>query len=582
MKLSPFKGFWVRGQLGVSSISPLTPALLLACVVLPLLAACQAVPDRAYPPATESGGDRSPDAIFAEVRPRPQAQDEIVVAFSRGNVQLDFRRSYLASEAQIFTAIYEGLFSHHPLTMEPVPAAAQSWVLSEDRRQWTFTIRANARFQNGDPLRARDFKDSWLSTLEPERNAPYSSLFDIIEGAQDFRLGRGAIEDVGIFAPDDRTLIVRLNSPVSFFPSMLCHHSFSPIHPSMIDEQDWSARWPVSNGPFYIEEMDSDRIVFARNPYYWDAHQVSMNRITLKFVDDGVQASRLWNAGEVQWIHGAVCLDTLMDRTNIQVNAMFATHYYFIRSARQPWNDFRLRRALTLVLPWDEIRGGHILPATTLIFPIPGYPDVEGLDTVDIAEARRLLAEAGYAGGEGLPELVIRVPPSREAERVAGLMAEAWLYHLGVQSTIDIVPFEDYLASLHLDDYDVATITWIGDFADPWTFLKMWNRDSNLNHARHSDDNFEYLVDRSMTEEGAERWETLAEAEALLLSRGNVLPVSFSIALNIIDRGEIEGWYPNVLDIHPFRHLAFRALRPLPGVVMKPPANAIIRLSNFQ
>jgi len=539
---------------------------LLICAALSLFAACQAAPPALSPPDAESA-----DAIFAEVRPRPQTRDEMTVAFSGGSIQFDFRLSSLASEAQIFTAIYQGLFSHSPLTMEPIPAAAQSWDLSEDRRQWTFTIRENARFQNGDPLRAGDFRASWLSTLEPERNAPYSSLFDIIEGARDFRLGRGAAEDVGIFAPNDRTLIVRLNSPVSFFPSMLCHHSFSPIHPSMLDEDDWTARWPVSNGPFFIEEMNDDRLVFARNPYYWDAQRVAMNRITLRFVEDGVEASLLWNSGEVQWIQGAVCLDTLMDRTNIQVNAMFATHYYFIRSSRDPWGDYRLRRALALALPWEEVRQGHILPATTLIFPIPGYPDVEGLYAADIPQARRLLAEAGFAGGEGLPELVIRIPPSQEAQRVAALMAGAWLGELGVRSIIDIVPFDEYLASLDLDDYDVATITWIGDFADPWTFLKMWNRDSNLNYAQHSDDEFEYLISRSMTEEGEERWETLAQAEALLLSRGNVLPISFSLALNIIDRGEIEGWYPNVLDIHPFKFMAFRTLRPLPGVVREPP-----------
>jgi len=129
-------------------------------------------------------GDESPGRTpgYAEARPRPRESDELVVVFSRANVELDFRRSYMASEAQLFTAIYEGLFSYHPITMEPIPAAASAWTVSEDQRVWTFTIRENARFNNGDPLRAEDFRASWLSLLEPERNAPYSSLFDIING----------------------------------------------------------------------------------------------------------------------------------------------------------------------------------------------------------------------------------------------------------------------------------------------------------------------------------------------------------------------------------------------------------------
>jgi len=246
---------------------------------------------------------------------------------------------------------------------------------------------------------------------------------------------------------------------------------------------------------------------------------------------------------------------------------MFSTHYYYIRSLREPWGDYRLRRALSLVLPWDRIREGHFIPAQTLIFPIPNYPRVEGLEETNIEEAQRLMSEAGFPGGAGLPELVIRIPPSQESERISGLMAEAWFSLLGVPVRIDVVPFRQYIESLKDDDHDVAMITWIGDFADPYTFLKMWRRDSNLNDARHYDSEFEALMERSMFEEGTTRWETLAEAEALLLSRGNVLPISHSLALNIIDLNEISGWFPNVLDIHPFKYISIRIRRPLPGMI---------------
>jgi len=285
------------------------------------------------------------------------------------------------------------------------------------------------------------------------------------------------------------------------------------------------------------------------------------------FTEDGIEAAELWNSGEAQWIHGGVDFSALTDLSGIEINAMFATHYYYIRSAREPWNDYRIRRALSLVLPWDRIRYGHFIPAPTLIFPVPNYPRVEGLEDTDIEEARRLLEEAGFGGGAGLPELEIRIPPSGEAERISGLMAEAWETILGVRSRIDVVPFAQYIESLEWDDHDVASITWIGDFADPYTFLKMWRRDSNLNNARHYDSDFEALMERSMGEEGPARWETLAEAEALLLARGNVLPISHSLAVNIINLNEIAGWFPNVLDIHPFKYLSIRVRRPIPGVI---------------
>ncbi|GHV91715.1 ABC transporter substrate-binding protein [Spirochaetia bacterium] len=511
--------------------------------------------------------DRGPE--FAETRPRQLIRDELTATFTRGEVELDFRKSFLASEAQLFTALYEGLFSYHPFTMEPVPGAAEKWNISEDKKTWTFTIRNNARYWNGDTLRAEDFRSAWLSLLDPKRESPYSSLFDVIEGAREYRMG--LITDktrVGIEVSGEKTLIVRLSSAASFFPSMLCHHSFSPIHPSMINREDWSGTAPVSNGPFYILEQDEDRIILAKNDQYWDSPRVSLNRIILRYPEDGDEASAMWNSGEARWISGDVNLDSLTDRSGIVVNAMFATHYYFIRSAEKPWNDYRVRRALTLVLPWEQIREGHYLPAKTLIFPIPGYPEVEGLEEIDEDEAKRLLAEAGYPDGKGLPEMVIRLTPSPDAERIGGLMAASWKEKLGVPIRIEVVPFNRYFEALKGNDYGVGFSTWIGDFADPYSFLQMWRRDSNLNDARHNDADYEDLMEKSMAEAGDERWATLAEAEKLLLSRGSVLPISFSPALNIVDTGEIDGWFPNALDIHPFKYLSFKAYRPLPGVAL--------------
>jgi peptide/nickel transport system substrate-binding protein/oligopeptide transport system substrate-binding protein len=457
--------------------------------------------------------------------------------------------------------------------MEPVPAAAASWTLSEDKKVWTFKLRDYARYWNGDILRAADFPAAWLSLLEPGRDSPYSSLFDIIEGARDYRMGRITDKNkVGIEAPDDKTLIVRLISPASFFPSMLCHHSFSPIHPSMLAVEDWSKTAPISNGPYYLLENNEKTKVLARNELYWDATEVAFKTITVKLIDDGVDASAMWNSGEAQWILGEVDLDSLTDLSGIVVNPMFATHYYFIRSIHKPWDDWRIRRAMVLALPWDKIRADNTLPAETLIYPIMGYPKVEGIKT-DAEEARKLLAEAGYSDGKGLPELVIRLTPAIEAARIGGLMSAAWMDELGIPVRVEVFPFDKYFDSLKDDDYDVGASTWIGDFADPYTFLQMWRRDSNLNDARYKDPDYEELMDRSMEEQGEARWKTLSEAEALLLNRGTVLPISYSLALNIVDKAELGGWYSNVLDIHPFKYLYFKSFRPLPGVVRAAPGD---------
>jgi peptide/nickel transport system substrate-binding protein/oligopeptide transport system substrate-binding protein len=502
---------------------------------------------------------------YAETRPDPVNRTELTAVFSGDETELDFRKSYLASEAQIFTALYEGLFSYNPLTLEPVPAAASSWRLSEDKKVWTFTIRQNAKYWNGDPLRAEDFRAAWLSLLDPVKNSPYSSLYDIIEGARDYRLG--LIRDpgkVGISVPDSRTLVVTLNAPASFFPSMLCHHSFSPVHPSMVNADNWTS--PLSNGPFYVSENENGFLVLVKNRNYWDAGRVALEKITIRFTDDDSEATAMWNSGEARWIAGNVNLETLTDRSGIVVNPMFATHYYYIRS-EGPFRDYRIRRALALVLPWEEIRGNHYLPAKTLVYPIPGYPELKAVET-NIEEAQKLLVEAGFPKGVGLPELVIRITPSEDADRIGKLMAAAWMDKLGIPVKLDVVPYNRYFEALKTKDYNVGSTTWIGDFADPYTFLQMWRRDSNLNDSGHNDADYEALMEQSMAEEGDKRLETLGAAEQMLLDRGTVLPISYTPALNIVDTDELDGWFPNALDIHPFKYLSFKAFKPLPGVAL--------------
>jgi len=541
-----------------------------------MLAACQSSQVQETQPVVETGSIE-----YAEMRPGIRNLDELTVVFSRFDIELDFRKSYFASEAQIFTGIYEGLFSYHPLTLEPVPALADSWELSEDKMQWTFTIRRNARFRNGDPVRAEDFRAAWLSLIDPRQDYPYSSLFDVIEGARDYRNGIETDPNkVGITAVNSNTLVVKLSSPASFFPRMLCHHSFSPIHPSMINRTDWSPQenqrnWvpPVSNGPYRIISMNEESIVMQKCSQYWDNSKVTFNNITIKFANNADEAAYLWNSGEARWISGDVNIDALTDRSGIQINVMFATHFYFIRSSQKPWDDHRVRRAMALVLPWDEIRSNYYLPAATLIYPIIGYPEVEGITKTNLDEAQKLMAEAGYAlpasgSLSGIPDLVIRIPPSFDAMRVGSIMANTWKEKLGFNVRVEVISFDRYYQSIDEDDYTVGSMTWIGDFADPYAFLMMWRNDSNLNRAHLDDADYEALIDKSMIEEGLTRLTTLAEAEKLLLDRGTVLPIFFNPALNIIDTGEIEGWYPNALDIHPFKYMSFRGFRPLPGVAM--------------
>lgn len=534
------------------------------------------IPAQSAETAPDSAQGSPQEDNQARLRPEPADRTIFTMTINDGNLELDPRLSYNADEAQIFTGLYEGLFSYNPFTLEPVYGVAKAYKVSDDKLVWTFTLRENARYWNGDRVTAAHFRDAWLSLMSPNHEAPYSSFFDIVKGGREFRRGANKDPDsVGIEATADDTLVVTLEHPASFFPNMLCHHSFSPIHPSQLGSLGFADTVPVGNGPFYLYERSEDQLILGKNALYWDEKNVSFKRIVVRWPTDAKEASALWDNGEVQWLAGTADFEALRDRSGISVNAMFATHYYFIRSGNSPWQNRNLRRALAISLPWEDMRADYPIPAKTLIFPIPEYPKIDGMTTTDLEEARTLLANEGHPKGVGLPAIKILITPSVDARKIAAFMVTAWKDELGIPVEIEEVPFAQYYPALKRDDYTVGFTSWIGDFADPYTFLQMWQVDSNLNDAQFNDTEYEDLIAKSMRIEGKERWELLSEAESILLEYGTVLPISHSPAVNIINTEEIAGWFPNALDIHPFKYLSWAAWRPLPGVVLKPAPNGL-------
>ena len=217
----------------------------------------------------------------------------------------------------------------------------------------------------------------------------------------------------------------------------------------------------------------------------------------------------------------------------------------------------------------DLIRSSRFvyIPTARLIPQLPSYPESKAITESSKAEGLQLLAEAGFPGGEGLPELVIKIPGSFESRRIALLMKQTWTEQLSADVQIVEFSYDTYYDELKKEDYTLGTISWIGDFPDPLTFLQMWTSDSNLNDAGYSGPRFDDIIDRSMTETGKDRYRTLSEAESILLSDAVVLPVNHLPAWNVIDLFEIDGWFPNPLDIHPFKYFRKHLLPLDPWIV---------------
>ncbi len=492
------------------------------------------------------------------------------IAVEDSDFEMNPLHAFVATEAQIFTGLYEGLVGYNPLTLAPVPGVASRWDVLEDGTLYRFHVRPDARYDNGDPVLAAHFRDTWIALLALGDEAAYGSLFDDIVGARDFRRGRLQDPDqIGITVVDDRTLEVRLRRRTPHFAELLSHHSFGPLHPDVRDIRD--LRDPathIGNGPFRLVSFDGSGIVMDRNEYYWASDSVSMDRIVYERFAEARSATNLFFDGEIDWNTGLIAFDGDFDSTDLVVNPLFATTFYFIRSEVEPWSDERVRRALALALPWDEIRSPDVFftPTSRLVPEIPGYPLPEVIAERNRDEALELLADAGFPDGNGLPDPLIRIPGGDSA-RVAAIMRDSWNDAFGVETIIETVSYPDYFARASEPEVTVGILSWIGDFTDPLTFLKLWVSESTLNEAGFVSEEYDMLIEDASGMEGATRFARMSEAESLLLRTGTILPVSHAAAFNLINLELFEGWFPNPLDIHPVRYLRRTGDQPAPGVV---------------
>jgi len=509
------------------------------------------------------------------------AQEELVTACNSISVEFNPHHSIYAMEAQLFTATYEGLFSYDPQTLEPVNAACESYKVSPNGLVYTFTLRSDARWSDGSQLKAADFRSAWLELLNPKDKADYASFCDIISGARSYRLGKNRNQNsVGIKALDDRTLEVTLSSPAAYFTRLLCHHSFSPVHPSLLGIRDWSARLPFPvDGPYTIVSYKAGRdgeLILQKNDNYWDAKNVQIPKLKIILSDDDEEATRLYNNGEINWLSGPMKLDSVLAKDDIQASPMFSTQYWYFNCSQKPWNSADLRRGLALILPWKEIRSADVypIPASTLVLPLSGYEDAKGIENADPAAGKELVAKSGHRDGRGLPPLVILVPEGgSDAVRVAGIMKKAWEEALpSLKVDIETVAGDAYFARLRSGPtkgrYTMGLTAWIGDFADPYAFLGMFTTNSNLNDAGYKNRDYDSLLAKAEAEGRAQRFKTLAQAESKLLADAAVLPLYHNLAVNVIDPNYIVGWYDNALDIHPFKYMHFGTKQSGPNVAL--------------
>ena len=491
---------------------------------------------------------------------------EIVYNLGVDPQTIDPAMNHALDGAIVDVNIVDGLV-RYGLDGNPEPACAESWDVSPDGLTWTFHLRENLRWSDGMPLTASHFRDGFLRLVDAGTGAPYASLGFFIRNAESFYVGKCASSDVGLTAPDDRTLIITLEH---VNPLMLWYMAFNSFYPARMDivsknPRTWSAKPEtlVSNGPFTLESWkhgSGGEIVIARNPNYWDAENVKVDRVRLVFIGDANTALAAFRAGRVDFM---TTVPSLMRPLLLKRGEAVSVPQYFVafcelNVARKPFDDARVRRALSLavdrkVITDKIILGGH-KPATGAIMDgIPGRTDPEDFRTeggelisprANIEEARRLLAEAGYPGGEGFPEITLKYASSgNRGKTFPEVLQGMWKTALGIKVSLAGEEWKVFLSTKRKGDFDAAISAWVMDFPDAAGLLENYTAGSPGNDVGYSNPSFDALMRKAGTElDRVRRTDYLHGAERILVDDMPIIPLYFGSDA-VMRSGRVRGIY---------------------------------------
>lgn len=496
-------------------------------------------------------------------------KSELNIAISSTKLTLNPFYTYTADEAQYLSGIYEGLVSYDPRDLTPQPALAESWSLSSDKMTYIFKLRDNLKFSNGDVITAEIYKQSLLKILNPTTNAEFASLLDVIENAKEYRNGEISSPDkVGIRTDGDKNLIIKLKKRAPYFTKILCHHSFTPVHPSLLNNKNWTIDNLITSGAYTLDKS-SDRLILKKSKNYWDKENVYFDSINLIEYKDNEKATSDYNQGKIDWLtDSTINLNKISDIETLKVNPLFATTYYYFNLSYKEYNNSEIRKAISLLVPWNNIREKQYIPANSLIPNLTNFPKNSKEYTQNIEESLRILENEGYKNGKGLSNLIISIPKNTFNDKfISDLIKENIEKYTEIQVEIIETPYPDFFTVNKDSQFTLSTLSWIGDFADPLTFLEMWTTNSNLNDTGFSREDYDSLIENSSNLIQNDRYIELSKAEKLLLDENIVIPINHSPGINVIDTRYIENWYSNTLDIHPYKYLKITKTHVIPGLI---------------
>lgn len=462
------------------------------------------------------------------------------------------------------TNCFEGLVTYDEKG-EIVPGLAEKWEVSEDGKTYTFTLREGLKWSDGTPLTSQDFLYSIQRVLIPETTAQYVNMVtDYVVNAAEIYEKTKDVSELGVTAPDDKTLVINLKAPTNFFVNILAMQVYSPVQKATIDAKgdQWtlSPESYVTSGPFKISEMNmGESVVLVKNENYYDAENVKLEKITFRYILDQSTALSAFESNEIDGFREIPAADLVRlkaESDDLYTLPQYGTTYYLINCSKEPYNNPKVRQALNLAIDRksmiDNILQGTGTAAFSLVSPgysVDGKVYEEGRsnfglsDTANVEEAKKLLAEAGYPNGEGFPAINLSYYTNPQVKPIAEAIAQMLKDNLGVEVNISTEEWKVYYDNVQAGNYEVAAMGWGADYLNPMTFLPLFVSNDPLNNAFYSNPDYDAAVNAAKIEpDPLKSMELMRAAEDVLMKDYPFMPLYYR-STSLMMKPYVQGWY---------------------------------------
>ncbi|HEY8565631.1 MAG TPA: peptide ABC transporter substrate-binding protein [Beijerinckiaceae bacterium] len=500
------------------------------------------------------------------------------VVYNRGNdadpETLDVHKTSSVAESNILRDLFDGLVIYDAKA-EVVPGTAEKWTVSDDGKRYIFTLRADAKWSNGDPVKASDFVFSYRRIMAPETGAKYANILYPILNAEKINKGQAKPDELGVKALDDRTVEITLERPTPYFLELLTHQTSLPVHQASVEKFGKDFVKPgnlVSNGAYMLSEVVPNSYIRARkNPHFYAAKDVQIDTVNFIPHPDLAAAVRRYQAGEIDSLNDlpADQIKSLRERFGGQVvlGPYLGVWCFPVNTSKAPFNDVRVRQALSLVIDRefiaDQIWGQTMVPAHSFVPPginnyrEPAQDAAKDLSPIDREEkAKALLKEAGYGPGLKPLKVEIRYNTTDNNRNTVVAVMNQWKA-IGVEGSAINTDTKTHFAYLRDGgDFDVARYGWIGDYSDPQNFLFLLESDNKgFNYGKWKNAEYDALLRQAGTETDLKkRAETLYKAETIMMKELPWIPIMHYGTKNLISP-KLKGFQQNLRGVYPTRFL---------------------------